>query len=120
MSFLPLEVVQQIKHAYRLMAERAQYRPAAPSDGFGNITTAPQDLDLEAEMTTYVTEWWREEDARTFHVGCCNAPTRPATIFAVEAARALCGTNDELALRLLHLAIENLFAVRQRKRPFNV
>ena len=116
MSELPLEVVQEIKHAYRLMAERADYRPLGTSDEFD--TTPLADIDLEPEMAAYVAEWWRQEDASTFRVGCCNAPTRPATIFALEAAKAMCRANDELAMRLLHLATESLFAVYKRKRPF--
>lgn len=116
MSALPLEVVQHIKHAYRLMAERAHYRALGPNDEYENLAA----VDLEPEMAAYVAEWWRQEDARDFHVGCCNAPTRPATIFAVEAAKALCRADDDLALRLLHLAIESLFALRQRGRPADV
>jgi hypothetical protein len=72
------------------MAE-AKYRPAAPSDGFGNITVPIQELDIDAEAAEYAENWWAEEDELMFAVGCCNFSTRPATIYAIEAARLMCG-----------------------------
>src|SRR5205085_11940212 len=89
MSELPLEVLQEIKHAYRLMAERAHYQPLGPLDEFESMAISATDLDLEPEMAEYAAAWWAQEDASTFRIGCCNAPTRAATIFVIEAAKAL-------------------------------
>jgi hypothetical protein len=90
------------------MAKEARYRPAAPSDGFGNITVPAAELDLEAEAREYAERWTAQEDDHTFTVGCCNWPTRPATMYAIEAARALCGCADDVALDLLKLAIKQI------------
>jgi hypothetical protein len=99
---------QQIRDTYRRMATEARYRPAAPSDGLGNIAVPAEELDLDAEMDSYAERWTEEEDTARFHVGVCNYPTRPATIFAVEAARSLCGTADDVAVDLLRLALAEL------------
>jgi hypothetical protein len=102
---------EQIEATYRMMAE-VGYRPAAPSDGFGHITVPVEELDLDQEAAAYATRWWDEEDAFTFNIGCCNYPTRPATIYAVEAAR-LMGSGvfgDPWALKLMRLAVAELEA----------
>ncbi len=101
-------VSKQIKDAYRQMAERAHYRPAAPSDGMGNVTVAAEALNLEAEAEAYAQGWQQTEETHAFWVGCCNYPTRPATIYAVEAARSMCGCGDDVALRLLRMAVTEL------------
>ncbi len=44
------------------MAREARYRPAAPSDGFGNITVPEDELDLDAEARAYAERWSREEE----------------------------------------------------------
>src|SRR5437660_1040871 len=106
-------VFEQIKKTYRLMADKARYRPAAPSDGCGNIAVAEQELNLEDEVSRYANSWWKEEDNYSYWIGCCNFETRPATILAVEAARQMCGgmTGNATALKLLKLAVEELEAV---------
>lgn len=101
----------QIEKAYRRMATDARYRPAAPSDGFGNISVPAKDLDLEEEAEAYAAKWIKEEDSAAFHVGVCNYTTRPATIFAIEAARSLCATADEGARDLLRMALAELDAL---------
>lgn len=110
------KVADQIAGAYRLMASRCRYRPAAPSDGFGHITVPPNELDLDAECLDYARQWWAEEDDLKFYIGCCNYDTRPATIFAIEAARNLCAGSDgdELARKLLEMALE---AMGERGKP---
>lgn len=109
MNDLPQDILDQIKDAYRLMATRAKYRPAAPSDGLGNITVPEDQLDLEIEAASYARRWWREEDGTTFQLGCCDYPTRAATIFAIEAARMMCGGFAQPeAGSLLRLALESL------------
>jgi hypothetical protein len=99
------EVAEQLDRAYRRMAEQARYWPGAESDGFGNITGP---LDIEAEIGVYASGWWAEEDSLRFYIGCCNFSTREATVYLIEAARALCGADDGLARRLVRLAAESL------------
>lgn len=105
---MPPEVLAQLEAAYRRMVEKGRYRPAAPSDGLGNITVPLAELDLDAEAREYAGEWWKQEDALNFFVGCCNFPTRPATVYAIEAARLLCGAQDDTARRMLELALGEL------------
>ena len=105
---LPLEVARQIDTAYRRMAREAKYRPAAPSDGLGNITVPDSELDLEAECRDYATGWWEGENSLQFGIGCCNFGTRPAVIYVVEAARLLCGGGDDVARQLLRMALASL------------
>ena len=102
---LPRLVCEQIEAAYRRMASEARYRPTAPSDGMGNITVPQEELNLDLEAFEYAGRWWAEEDNSDFYIGCCNFPTRVATIFAIEAARLMCsGVMDKAALKLLEMA----------------
>jgi hypothetical protein len=101
--------------AYLTMA-RAGYRPAAPSDGLGNIQLSldqcrdPQRLHEEA--VKYALAFARQEDCLTFRIGCSNYDTNRAFVLCIEAARLLCaGDADKLALRLLNLAIEEIEVV---------
>ena len=107
MPIRPQEL-KQIVDSYKRMAVVSRYRPGAPSDGLGNVVVPLEDLDLEQEALQYAATWNAEENAREFHVGVCNFPTRPATIFAIEAARNMCGAEDQLALRLLRMAVSEL------------
>lgn len=101
---------KQIEDAYRRMAIEAHYRPAAPSDGFGNIRIPLEELDLDAEAREFAEAWWRQEDSCEFLIGCANFTERKAMIYAVEAARFCCSGGDgaAFALRLLRMAIEEL------------
>ena len=101
-------VAEQIVQAYKQMAKVARYRPAAPSDGFGNISVPLEELDLDKEALIYAHNWNSEEETQNFHIGACNFRTRPATIYAVEAARLLCGVEDEAAKELLQMALDEL------------
>ncbi len=98
----------QIGCAYRRMAAKARYRPAAPSDGLGNITVPVEELVLDDEAERYARHWTSEENEGAFYIGCCNYSTRPATIFAIEAARLLCGGADDVARDLLRMALDDL------------
>jgi hypothetical protein len=100
----------QIEAAYRRMALEARYRPAAPSDGFGHITVPDRQLNLEAEAEAYAEHWWKEEDGLAFWIGCPNFPARPAMIYAIEAARLVCGPPSarRYAKRLLRMALAEL------------
>lgn len=83
------------------------YRPAAPSDGVGNIHPDYK-FDLKYEQKLYMQSWWEEEEKLYFAIGCCNFGSRIPTIYAVEAARLMCGANEKDALKLLKMAVEEL------------
>jgi hypothetical protein len=108
MSTLHRPAAEQLDHAYRQMAKVARYRPAAPSDGCGNITAPRAELNLGRECEDYAHRWWAEEDSHEFWIGCCDGRTRPATVYAIEAARNLCGASPDVARRLLQLALVSL------------
>jgi hypothetical protein len=67
-------------------------------------------LDEAAEISRYEDDWWRAEEKCIFHIGSCDVNTRVATIFAIEAARHLCGRRNGAALELLGKAITELKA----------
>lgn len=98
--------------AYRRMAQEAQYRPAAPSDGMGNITVPFAELEVGIEAREYANRWWQAEDAGDYVIGYPSFERRPALIFTVEAARVICGSTDETgiatAARLLRMAATEL------------
>lgn len=102
------EIRKQIEDAYRRMAEVAKYRPAAPGDGFGNVTVPEDELDLDAEAGTYAERWWPEEDRREYTIGVPDMGDRPALILTVEAARLICGTDRAHAAKLLRMAADEL------------
>jgi hypothetical protein len=95
------------------MVEKVRYRPAAPSDGLGNIAVPDRELNLEEECADYAEYWNGQENKRSFLIGCCNHVTRPATIFALEAARCMCAGSrgNERALKLLQMAVDDLKVV---------
>jgi hypothetical protein len=99
---------KQVANAYRRMASEGRYRPAAPSDGFGTIYMPIEELDLDDEIRRYSEGWKAEERRHEFAIGVGNFPTVPAMVFAIEAARCMCGVDDGTALRLLKLAVDEL------------
>jgi hypothetical protein len=115
---IPEGVYQQITDAYRAMGTMSPkaYRPMAPSDGMGHITAHEAELDLNNEAHRYAAQWWADEDRHTFWVGCCNYPTRAATIYAVEAARLMCGAAPKkLIAALLGMALDALRRSEEQK-----
>jgi hypothetical protein len=97
------------------MMAGAGYRPAAPSDGCGNIQLSREEcggrarLDLEAAK--YALEFNRDEDDNgDFHIGCSNYATNRAFVLCIEAARLLAGGSegDTCAAKLLKLAIKEI------------
>lgn len=102
------DTIDQITDTYRQMTE-LDYHPSAPSDGSGNITG---DIDVPRDAHRYAKRWWAEEDRQVFDIGCPDYRNRPAFIFAIEAARIMCGMTDDrdhqLAIDLLRLATEEL------------
>lgn len=101
--------MKPIARAYARMADEAHYRPAAPSDGFGNITVPNLELVIEDEILRYCKRWDEEETKQSFNIGVGNFETLEPLVFAIEAARNLCaGTADGLALELLEMAVADL------------
>lgn len=107
-----LHSITQTENAYRNMAMKAKYRPAAPSDGMGNITASAESLDLDAEAREYAIAWRRDEDDQRYPIGCPCYSDRPALIYIVEAARLLCGVEHDGAAALLRMALAELEAHR--------
>jgi hypothetical protein len=112
----PTEVVEQIDRVYRLMDRTIRYRPAAPSDGFGNIACPLEELDLDAEIREYANEWWQQEDACQFLVGCANSEEREPMVLLIEAAKQCCTgfLGRDLALALAKAAVRELEAGAER------
>lgn len=98
----------QVQEIYRRMAREARYRPAAPSDGLGNITVPLGQLDLGREAAAYAEAWGREEQSLDFFLGCPSFGDRPALVFLVEAARLLNGVERQGAAHLLRMALAEL------------
>jgi hypothetical protein len=105
-----MDSLEQIRMAYKAMATKIKYRPSAPSDGLGNVAVPEEELNMEREAAKYAARWWKSEDDRTFFIGCCDYRTRPASIFAIEAARLMCsgGSGNPYALKLLKMAVKEL------------
>lgn len=104
--------VAQTMLAYVRMADEARYRPAAPSDGLGNITVPVDELDIRTEARTYADGWREEENGLEYLIGCPDYRDRPAMVFIIEAARNLCGVERERAAQLLRMALDELEATR--------
>ena len=98
--------------AYMDMANRADYRPAAPSDGFGNITTGyDAEQQLMEEAVKWATKMSKATDDTTIHIGIPNFEELDAYCLFVEAARLCCsGGGYKWALKVAKLAIERLEA----------
>jgi hypothetical protein len=109
-------MIEQAVNAYLKMDKHAKYRPAAPSDGMGNITVPIENLNLHKEAHTYAERWVEDEDGFNFFIGSGDYQTREALIFTVEAARNLCAgrLGDHVALKLLKLAIKEVEAVIEK------
>jgi hypothetical protein len=109
--------LQRFYEAYLLMAEHARYRPAAPSDGFGNIQLTSEQLRdthrLQQEAIAYALEFDEEENTDKFWIGCSDYKTNRAFVWSIEAARLLAsGDADEKAIVLLEMALEEVQGVR--------
>ncbi|MEO9246810.1 hypothetical protein ABDK96_03860 [Citricoccus nitrophenolicus] len=106
-----MTVPEQIAKAYLRMAREVRYRPAAPSDGMGNITVPIDQLDLNAEVVKYVHSWLPDgKDIHEHHTGIPNYEDQAAFVYLIEAARILCGGDRRPALGLVKLALEDLEA----------
>lgn len=57
------------------------------------------ELDLSAATARILRRLAVSEDTGKCDGGCCNSPTRPATIFAIEGARNLCDAAEHCGTR---------------------
>jgi hypothetical protein len=62
--------------------------------------------------TAALAEFYKADDDRQHRVGCSNYATNRGLVYTIEAARALCGGADDLALDLLR--VEERFYFQQR------
>jgi hypothetical protein len=97
------------------------YRPQAPGDGMGHICLSRDEINdparLDHEASEYAIRFDKEESTCSFNIGVSNFETNRAFIWTIEAARSLAGGADEVALKLLKLAIADVDgALRKRKR----
>jgi hypothetical protein len=79
---------EQFAKGYRMLAELG-YRPAAPSDGFGNVTVAEAEMDLEREARAYAEAFAAEDDAMVWDAGCTHWEFAPCAVLALEAFRLM-------------------------------
>jgi hypothetical protein len=80
--------LERFAEAYKMMAELG-YRPAAPSDGFGNVTVPRAELDLDAEARAYAERFAAEEDTDQYWAGCTHYEFNRAALLALEAFRLM-------------------------------
>lgn len=87
------EMKERYKQAYMMMAA-VGYRPAAPSDGWGNIQLSADELKdeqrLQQEAAKYADNFIEEEYTRKFHIGCAGMENARMFALAIEAARQFC------------------------------
>jgi hypothetical protein len=115
--------LMRFAHAYLAMA-RVKYRPAAPSDGMGNIELEPEEFGdvqrLYQEAVKYAVAFNNEEDTNSFWIGCSDWPTNPAFIWAIEAARLLAGGSmgggNSYAVKLLRMAANQIEQTEKRRK----
>jgi len=112
------ETVDDItRKTYFRMAAEARYRPKAPGDGHGNITVPLWKLDIKDEAERYVRDFNKEEYEQIYDLGCPNYSQRSAFILLLEAARACCSADPDLALDLAEMAASNLREQVQSRKP---
>jgi hypothetical protein len=110
---------ERFTEAYIRMVNIARYRPAAPGDGFGGIYYSKAELEdlqiLEDEVARYNEEFKKEEQQQCFLIGRSTWETNRALVYIIEAARSINGANNEVALKLLKMATDDIEEAEQRK-----
>jgi len=100
---------KRITEAYLKMVQVAHYRPAAPGDGMGSVNLTEEEIAdparLAKEAADYAEDFLKQEDSH-FTIGVSDGSTNRALVYAIEAARALCTPDPDLALSLFKLAVE--------------
>jgi hypothetical protein len=113
--------VQRFVDAYLAMAKQAKYRPAAPSDGFGNVQLSLEQVRdperLHRESIQYAVQFLAEEDKDSFWIGCSDFRTNKAFAWTIEAARQLASgmSGNATALKLLEMAAREIRGVQRRR-----
>lgn len=101
------EKMQRIADAYQKMAA-LHYRPAAPSDGFGNITVLEDELDIGKEIHNYTLRFLEEDDRCTYDIGCTDFRFIRSFMWSLEAIRLMCagdiGSDSAIVTGLLREA----------------
>jgi hypothetical protein len=107
------------REAYLAMSRRADYRPAAPSDGFGHIQLSTDQLNdaarLSREADHYAVGFLREDDAINYPIGCPDYTFNKAFCWAIEAARLLCSPAPVEARKLLLMAAAEIGAETRKE-----
>jgi hypothetical protein len=107
------------KEAYLAMAQRAKYRPGAPSGGFGDIQMSLEELHnpeiLDQEADKYALLFLGEDKTMEYEIGCPDFAYNKAFFYTIEVARLLCGWphGEKSAIQLLKMAIEEIEANRK-------
>jgi len=102
--------------AYIQMAKKAKYRPEAPNEGMGSVELIEEELKdqdrLRQEAVAYAKRFLEEQDSCSFRIGVSNYDTNRAFVYAIEAARLLCGGHSAapIALKLLEMAATDVQA----------
>lgn len=114
---MPDEKRTRLIDAYRQMAEKVQYRPGAPSDGFGNITVPTAELEVSIEAREYVQRFLDEEAANQYWIGNPDFRANRAFIWTLEALKLMCGgaawegVADQEQVRIRMAAVPRLLAM---------
>jgi hypothetical protein len=102
----------RVREAYLNMATEGRYRPQAPGDGMGSVDLNDEELAdaarLDQEASEYAAGFIRDEDAGQFNIGTSNYQTNRALVYVIEAAKSLCGGQNQVSLRLLKMAIKEI------------
>lgn len=83
------------------------YRPAAPSDGLGNIIVPESELDIDVEAWEYGQRFLKEEDECVYWAGCTDFRSLRAAIWTLEAFRLMNAGSfggEAIVPRLLRMA----------------
>jgi hypothetical protein len=102
---------KRFAEAYKTMAKQARYRPVWVDPDL--VPETPEQLDKEAEE--YAMRFAGEDDTRHFFVGVSAYSTNRALVYAIEAARSMCGCQPDLAEDLLRMALKEIDEAKKRK-----
>src|ERR1041385_6373356 len=103
---------ERICEAYLTMAKDGNYRPSAPSDGFGHIQLTKRQIEEDKRLREgahrYAKRFVAEWSGDGWYIGISNWESSRALALTIEAARLMCGAAEPVALRMLKLAVMEL------------
>jgi hypothetical protein len=103
---------ERYRTAYLEMAKQARYRPAAPSDGCGNIELDEDELRdpdrVQREARQYALAFVAKDDKMEYPMGCPDGRGNRAFCYAIEAATLLCAAEPVIATKLLQMAVAEI------------